>query len=492
MKYKRFIFTLLLCKILTVNFIMAQNPAEQTSVVNISLGQRVQFFSSEMKEKRTFSIYVPPINSNSPKRFPVIYVLDGDTNFLQTVSTVSFLAMNDLMPEAIVVGIANTDRIRDLTPKLTKTKTPPPGIKEFGNADKLLAYLDNELIPYIDKNYPTQSFKVLIGHSLGGLFATHAMLQRPNLFKGIITLDPSLWWDERAMIEKAANFFGKNPSYKGRLIMAEGSSTEGWRIDWEKLKPSVPSNLTTELISITNESHETMSFRGQYEALQSLFKDYIPQFRSNDSKATLSALEEQYSALSKEYGYQIDIPDFALLEVAQRNLNRKDFQSAVKTLEKGISIYPASTRFTALLEEAKRGLVNAPLSGSVEKKILRIPAKEGADLIGTWEGTLKTEPGMPVQMALVIENKDEFLSGYMLARGMKRDGGDLRFDISEMRLKGKFFEWDRNERNGGVHVHIAEIIDSNTLKGKVELRDHPPFPEGFTPPVVTFLLKRKK
>lgn len=473
----------------SVNILLAQSASsDQNSVSNIVLGQKIQFHSVTMNENLTALVYVPANSSVSKRRYPVIYTLDGEANFLQTVSTVSFLAANGLMPEAIVIGVGSTDRIRDLTPKLTKTNSPPAGIKEYGGADKFLTYLDKELIPYIDKNYPTQPFRVLIGHSIGGLFATHTMITQPKMFRGFITLEPSLWWDDRASIEKVKSFFSQNPNFNGRLMMVEGGSVEGWRNDWETVKKTAPAKLRSDLIIVPNESHETLPFLGQYQALQKIFGDYIPQFRTTDSLATLTALEEQYSALSKEYGYTVEIPDFALLEVAQRNMSRKDFRSAVKTLEKAVAIYPNSSRFPVLLAEAQRGASTA--LPQTTKKVERISAKDGANFIGTWEGTLKTEPGMPVQIAVVIEDKEGFLSGYMLARGMRRDGGDLRFDISEIRIKGKSFEWDRLERNGGTHVHLAELSNANTLKGLVELRDHPPFPEGFTPPKVTFDLKR--
>lgn len=466
--------------------------SEQGAVAPVIVGERVQFYSAGMGENRASLVYVPPGAAASKKRFPVIYTLDGDSSFLHTVSAASFLAANGLMPEAIVVGVANTDRIRDFTPMLTKTNAPPPGIKEYGGADKFLAYLGDELVPYLDKNYPTQPHRVLIGHSLGGLFTVHAMVSRPELFRGYVTMEPALWWDNRSSVEGVKNFFGKTPDYSGRLVMAEAISVEGWRNDWANVKQNAPARLKAMLIDIPKESHETMAYRGRYEALQRMFEDYVPQFKASESKATLAALEEQYSALSKDYGYPVEIPESALIEVASRLSNQKNFAPAVATLERAAAIYPLSERVKLRLEEAKQlSKTNPQIASTALKNANVVKAKDAAEFIGVWEGTLKTEPGMPAEIVVAIEVKDEILTGYMVARGVRSDGGDLRLDISSFRVNGKSFEWERLDRNGGRHVHAAELTDSNTLKGTVVLHDHPPFPPGFTPPKVTFVLKRK-
>ena len=81
------------------------------------------------------------------------------------------------MPEVILVAVVNTDRTRDLTP--TKIADRPG---ETGGADRFLDFFEKELIPAIESRYRTQKFRVFAGHSLGGLFALHALFTRPELF----------------------------------------------------------------------------------------------------------------------------------------------------------------------------------------------------------------------------------------------------------------------------------------------------------------------
>ncbi len=61
-----------------------------------------------------------------------------------------------------------------------------------GGADNFVRFFKTELIPYINKNYKVEPFKVLIGHSYGGVFAMHALISDPELFDAYIAIDPKL------------------------------------------------------------------------------------------------------------------------------------------------------------------------------------------------------------------------------------------------------------------------------------------------------------
>ena len=82
----------------------------------VSIGESHRIHSSQVNEDREYKIYLP--NSYKwaqERRYPVLYVLDGDSNFLHTVASVEFLSAQGEMPEMIVVAMASTVRIRDFT-----------------------------------------------------------------------------------------------------------------------------------------------------------------------------------------------------------------------------------------------------------------------------------------------------------------------------------------------------------------------------------------
>lgn len=91
---------------------------------NIIVGKKLSVYSTTLKENRKIWVYTPG-NSfttlDSNKRYPVLYLLDGDAHFLSTVGIIQQLSQtngNAVLPEMIVVGIENTNRLRDLTPNL--------------------------------------------------------------------------------------------------------------------------------------------------------------------------------------------------------------------------------------------------------------------------------------------------------------------------------------------------------------------------------------
>src|SRR5450432_354662 len=132
---------------------------------SILIGNKVTVFSNILKENRKIWIYNPGQTAIKPiadKHYPVVYVLDGDAHFLSTVGMIQQLSQangNAILPEMIVVGIENTNRLRDLTPSLV-TSDNNAKVNPFVN------FLASELIPYVDKNYNTAPYRLLVGHSL--------------------------------------------------------------------------------------------------------------------------------------------------------------------------------------------------------------------------------------------------------------------------------------------------------------------------------------
>lgn len=148
---------------------------------SITIGKKEVFSSKFLNENRTLWIYTPNETSQIPnpdKRYPVMYVLDGEAHFYSTVGIVQQLSQangNGALPEMIVVGIENTNRLRDLVPTNDNTKPNP-----------FIEFLSKELSSYIDQNYKTAPYKILVGHSLGGLTAIDILTNFPDLFNAYL------------------------------------------------------------------------------------------------------------------------------------------------------------------------------------------------------------------------------------------------------------------------------------------------------------------
>jgi len=87
-------------------------------------------YSTILKENRELQILLPTEFDNTYFSYPVIYLLDAETNFSTSIEVLSFLMDNHFIPPHVVVGIPNTDRFRDMTPVdslLNKTIFPTRG-----------------------------------------------------------------------------------------------------------------------------------------------------------------------------------------------------------------------------------------------------------------------------------------------------------------------------------------------------------------------------
>ena len=182
--------------------------------------------SAVLGEERTILVRVPPGYEANKLRYPVLYMTDGNAHIGHTSSTVEFLARNGRMSDLIVVGIVNTDRTRDLSP--THVKTTVAGgssalqFPTSGGADKFLKFIETELIPEIEKRYRVHPYRILAGHSLGGLFTIHTMVSRPELFSSYVAVSPALQWDNQVVVKRAEDFFKARKELEASLFMSLG------------------------------------------------------------------------------------------------------------------------------------------------------------------------------------------------------------------------------------------------------------------------------
>jgi predicted alpha/beta superfamily hydrolase len=193
---------------------------------DIIIGSTFLIKSTILDEDRTCLISLPDSYNevSSTKNYPVLILLDGYTFFKSASGIVHFMSSdrnrNYLMPETIIVAIENVDRERDLTVTKIKTKR----LNTMGGGRRFLEFIEQELIPYDDKNYITQPNRKLVVHSLGGLLTINAYMDANSLFNAYIAIDPSIWWDEQMMTEKVDSI--PLSSFNKKLYIATANQGE--------------------------------------------------------------------------------------------------------------------------------------------------------------------------------------------------------------------------------------------------------------------------
>lgn len=195
------------------NSIFSQNIHTTTP---LSIGEKVEFQSKILKDKRALNIYLPiGYSKDSLKTYPVIYLLDGsmDEDFIHISGLVQFGSFSwiKIIPESIVVGISNVDRKRDFTFP-TNNKKDKEDFPTTGGSENFINFIDKELQPLIEKKYKTTATKTIIGQSLGGLLATEILFKKPNLFDNYIITSPSLWWDDESLFRYVPKSYNSEKS----------------------------------------------------------------------------------------------------------------------------------------------------------------------------------------------------------------------------------------------------------------------------------------
>ncbi|MEO1414983.1 MAG: alpha/beta hydrolase-fold protein [Bacteroidota bacterium] len=172
----------------------------------LSIGEVLTFDSKALDEARILNVYLPQGYQDSvAKSYPVIYILDGsmDEDFLHLAGLVQFGSFPwiNMIPQSIVVGIANVDRKRDFT----YPSKDPRDSKDFptsGGSQAFIQFLTKEVPALLKKTYRMEGTQTLIGQSLGGLLASEILLTSPASFDHYIIISPSLWWDEERLLKE--------------------------------------------------------------------------------------------------------------------------------------------------------------------------------------------------------------------------------------------------------------------------------------------------
>ena len=142
-------------------------------------------------------VQVPASFASEPqRRYPVLYVTDAYWDFPTVVVSYHNMVYDKVLPEFIIVGLGYAGENLDYGRLRQWELSPVPqraGAADSGHADKFLAAIEREIIPFMEREYRAHpSQRMLAGSSLGGLFALYAMYTKPALFQGYVAASPAV------------------------------------------------------------------------------------------------------------------------------------------------------------------------------------------------------------------------------------------------------------------------------------------------------------
>lgn len=341
----------------------------------ISIGRVDSIESKILDEQRKLLIHIPEdfYNGNTKDiSYPVVYLLDGADHFHSLVGTVQQLSSrggNTICPKMIVIGIPNTNRTRDLTPDKGKVNpyVDSTFIANSGGGLNFMSFIENELIPYIDSNYPTQPYRVLIGHSIGGLTVVNTLINNPSLFNAYISIDPSMWWNDRSLLKRIEekNFddtFANKKMYLGiantipsHMNLKEARIDTTFETDHlrsilelnELLNNDNQDKISFKSQYYENDDHNSVTFIATYDALRFLFHFYelkidMQEYMDPNSNV-LEKIVNHYKDLSDEFGVIMKPDEGHINFLGYQYMRMKQYEKSELFFKLNVENYPASS-----------------------------------------------------------------------------------------------------------------------------------------------------
>ena len=175
-------------------------------------------YSALFEEHRAVWVKLPDnYNPKRSEKYPVVYLLDG-FSLKRDLEAVYGNYWGHYLPHMILVGISNqSNRVRDLTTSEIETRRGSAMNQATGGAEKFTQFIEKELIPYIDKKYPTTPYRTLIGHSYAGLFTINMLINHQHVFENYIAIDPSIEWDNQRLLKEAKQKLSSE-NYEGKSL----------------------------------------------------------------------------------------------------------------------------------------------------------------------------------------------------------------------------------------------------------------------------------
>jgi len=351
----------------------------------IDVGEELSISSKILNEDRQILVSRTKVKGNTGKHLPVLYVLDGGAHFLYTTGIVNYLSGQRIIPPMLVVAIKNINRNKDFTPIAVDA------IPESGGAEKFHAFIEKELIPFIEKKYYTSDYRVLIGHSLGGTFATYSLLMNPNVFDSYISISPYLQCADNLLVKKTNEHLKSVYESNKFLYMTLGDEPD-YIPTHQKflgiLKEKSPKNLDYKYVVMDEENHGTTPLLSIYHGLENIFGDW--KLPKEAYLKGLPFIDKYYAQLSDKYGMDIALDENTINLLGYTFMQKKEYELAIETLSENTERYPKSANVYDSLGDAYKAVGKLDKAKDNYMKAVKLAKKQNHQFLKTYEANLQS------------------------------------------------------------------------------------------------------
>jgi len=330
----------------------------------VVIGETRRIHSTVLNEDRVYRVSLPESYGwAKDRRYPVLFLLDGQTHFLHVAGSVGYLAQQGDIPEMIVVGLDSTVRIRDFT----QTDWPSVWVGG-GGAGNFKRFVSTELIPDVDKTYRTDKFRVLSGHSAGGQFALYCLTSDPSLFRAYFAISSSLDWDNNLPQRSLEQSLKATRELKAFLYVARSDDSGKPLADYKRLvktlKDNSPQGFRWFERAFPHETHGSVALLAHIDALRQLYAGY--RYHPDMAAKGLPFAEQHFRDVSKKVGWTFAVPEGVINELGYAALSQGKTQDAIALFKRNVEANPNSANAHDSLSDgyAKAGMWKEAASAS--------------------------------------------------------------------------------------------------------------------------------
>ncbi|MGB5553799.1 MAG: alpha/beta hydrolase-fold protein [Flavobacteriaceae bacterium] len=271
------------------------------------------FESFKLQERRDVSYYFPE-DYDKEKKYPLIVVLDGDYLFDQVVANAKFYSQFHGMPQSIVVGVHQSKNGIRLEDCAWDPETGLPSEK----AKKFFEFLGMEIIPYLDLNYSTAPFKMIVGYDISANFTNYWLFKDNSLFNAYVNISPNLAPEMNTRVPERLGAFNKQIFYQ---VIVEGEKNDNtakiMAMD-KSIKAINKESLHYYLDEYPTADHISIATYGLGKAFDNIFgmfkpispKEYKTQLLTSEGPV-FQYLEDKYKGIEELFGFTkaVDLND---------------------------------------------------------------------------------------------------------------------------------------------------------------------------------------
>ncbi len=281
------------------------------------LGSSYSIKSDILKEDRQIQIFIPESYNKTDKKYPVLYMLDGQRLFPFGVSLLKSFTQFKQTPEFIIVGITN--------------KYPNRFGHFIDKEKKFLTFIEKDVIPFIDNNFRTSNERLIFGWEYGGSFVIQTMLDRPNLFNAYLVASP---YPLNNKISHISNFLSNNTSFDKTLYFSVSPNENDVNLGTEKLdsilKLKAPKTFNWSFKKLINEEHRSTPYSTIYFGIKK-FYHYYPELQFDNldefiNSGGLGYVYDYYQKRALKFGFSKELSDWTMFSLTRNTIRADDYK----------------------------------------------------------------------------------------------------------------------------------------------------------------------